>query len=411
VGQTTFMTSSLPSNGDSRRPHICMVVHSHYPVGEPRAEREAQAAVEAGYAVDVICLRLPNEPTAETIDEIGIRRLPVRHSRGAGVLRAVVEYVGFATRATLSVLRIHRHAPIDVVYVHAPPDFLIATSLVPRLLGSRVVLDIHDLSPHMYNARFGRRFLATHVERGLRLVERTACAIAHRVITVHDPYREELIAHGVPARKISVVMNSPAANALDLARATATNEDKSDGFIVAYHGTVTHWYGVDLVVEAIALLEDRIPHLRGLILGEGDALASAEDLAHKLDVASRIDFSNTFLSHIEALARVSGASCGVIPNRPTQLNRFALSSKLLEYVGLEIPAVVARLETLEAHFGSDEVTFFEPGDVDSLAAAIAWVAEHPAEARAKAERARTRAQEYSWSTSRARLLEALSSIV
>jgi glycosyltransferase involved in cell wall biosynthesis len=387
-----------------------MVVHSHYPVREPRAEREAQVAIEAGYAVDVICLRLPDEPTVETVDEIGIRRLPVRHIRGAGVIRAVVEYVGFASRAILAVLRIHRQKPIDVVYVHAPPDFLIATALVPRLLGSRVVLDIHDLSPHMFNVRFGGSRLGRQVERVLRLVERTACTLAHRVITVHEPYREQLIAHGVPAEKISVVMNAPAAEALDVARADATNNGTPEGFVVAYHGTVTHWYGVDLIVEAIARLQDRVSELRGLILGEGDALASAEELARKLGVASRIEFSNTFVSHLEALARVAGASCGVIPNRPTPLNRFALSSKLLEYVGLEIPAVVARLETLESHFGSDEVTFFEPGDADSLADAIAWVAEHPAEARVKAARAKERAQEYSWSASRARLLEALSSV-
>jgi glycosyltransferase involved in cell wall biosynthesis len=386
-----------------------MVVHSHYPVREPRAEREAKAAVEAGYIVDLICLRLPNEPPVETVDGIGIRRLPIRHLRGAGVLRAIVEYVGFATRASLAVLRIHRQERIDIVYVHAPPDFLIVTALIPRLLGSRVVLDIHDLSPHMFNARFAGSRLGRQVERVLRLLERTACALAHRVITVHEPYRKELIANGVPAGRISVVLNSPPAEALDRAR-EASNNGAPDDFVVAYHGTVTHWYGVDLIVEAIARLDGRMPQLRGLILGEGDALASAEELAQELGVGSRIDFSNTFLSHVDALARVAGASCGVIPNRPTPLNRFALSSKLFEYVGLEIPAVVARLETLEAHFGSDEVTFFEPGDADSLAAAIAWVAEHPAEARVKAKRAKARAQEYSWPASRARLLEAFSSV-
>jgi glycosyltransferase involved in cell wall biosynthesis len=387
-----------------------MVVHSHYPVREPRAERAAHVAVEAGYAVDVICLRLPSEAAAETVDQIRIRRLPIRHLRGAGVVRTMLEYIGFATRSTLAVLETYRRERIDIVYVHAPPDFLIVAALIPRLLGSKVVLDIHDLSSHMFNVRFGGGLLGRQVERVLRLVERTSCALAHRVITVHEPYREELIAHGVAPGKISVVMNSPAANTLEIARAASANGASPDGFVVAYHGTVTHWYGVDLIVEAIARLEDRVPQLRGLILGEGDALPSAEALAHKLGVASRIDFPTTFVSQIEALTRVAGASCGVIPNRPTPLNRFALSSKLLEYIGLEIPTVVARLETLEAHFGPDEVTFFEPGDVDSLAAAIAWVAEHPEEARAKAVRARDRAQEYSWSASRARLLEALSSV-
>ena len=387
-----------------------MVVHSHYPVGEPRAEREAHVAVEAGYAVDVICLRLPNEAAIETVDQIGIWRLPIRHLRGAGFVRTMLEYIGFATRSTLAVLRTHRLKQIDIVYVHAPPDFLIAAALIPRLLGSKVVLDIHDLSPHMFNVRFGSGLLGLQVERVLRLVERTSCALAHRVITVHEPYREELIANGVRPEKISVVMNSPPADAVALARAASANGGSPDRFVVAYHGTVTHWYGVDLIVEAIALLQDQVPQISALILGEGDALTASEELAENLGVASRIDFSNTFVSHADALARVATASCGVVPNRPTPLNRFALSSKLLEYTGLEIPAVVARLETLEAHFGSDEVTFFEPGDVHSLASAIAWVAEHPAEARAKAERARARAQEYSWSESRVRLLEALSSL-
>ena len=131
-----------------------MIVHSHYPVGEPRAEREALAAVEAGYAVDVICLRWPDEAQSETLNSIRITRLPVQHVRGASALRSISEYVGFALRATVAAVRIHRKASLDIVYVHAPPDFLFVTAMVPRLLGSRVVLDIHDLSPDMYEARF-----------------------------------------------------------------------------------------------------------------------------------------------------------------------------------------------------------------------------------------------------------------
>jgi glycosyltransferase involved in cell wall biosynthesis len=203
-------------------------------------------------------------------------------------------------------------------------------------------------------------------------------------------------------------MNGPGAVAADRARAAATDGLTPSSFLVAYHGTVTHWYGVDLVVEAIAGLEERIPQLRALVLGEGDALESAEALARKLGVDGRIDFSRAYVSHGEALRRVAGASCGVIPNRRSRLNRFALSSKLLDYVELGVPVVVARLETLAAHFSPDEVTFFEPDDPQSLGEAIAWVAEHPVEAREKAERARRRGVNYSWQESRARLLEALS---
>jgi glycosyltransferase involved in cell wall biosynthesis len=170
---------------------------------------------------------------------------------------------------------------------------------------------------------------------------------------------------------------------------------------------VTHWYGVDLVIEAMAQLRERIPQLRGLVLGEGDALPEVRDLAEERGLATMIEFPTRLVSQAEAICRVAGASVGVIPNRPSPLNRFALSSKLLEYVSLGVPVVVARLETLAAHFGPDEVTFFEPGNVGSLASAIDWVAQHPRAAAEKAVRAQERAEQYSWTRNRERLIAAL----
>jgi glycosyltransferase involved in cell wall biosynthesis len=215
------------------------------------------------------------------------------------------------------------------------------------------------------------------------------------------------VEHGVPRSKIAVVMNAPDTEAINDARAAAAAEADHGRFVVSYHGTITHWYGVDLIIEAVARLRERVPDIRAVILGEGDALPAVEQLASRLAVDRQIEFQKGFVSHEEALRRVASASCGVIPNRRSQLNRFALSSKLLDYVLLGVPVVVARLETLAAHFSPEEVTFFEGDDAESLAEAIAWVAEHPTDAREKAERARRRAEEYSWAKSRARLLEAL----
>ena len=382
-----------------------MVVHAQYPLGEPRVEREARAAVGAGHLVDVICLMAPGEPASATIEGIRVHRLPVEHLRGAGAVQMIREYFGFTFRAAVETGRLHRQHPIDVVHVHAPPDFLILSGLIPRLGGSGIVLDIHDLSPDMFAARFGSRHVAGFVQGCLRLVERTACTLADRVITVHDAYRRELVAHGVPSERIEVVMNAVETGAASRARATVSAPN--DGFVVAYHGTITDWYGVDLLVKAVAQLEDRVPTIRALVLGDGDALPPTEELARQLGVDDRFQFSRAYLPHDEVLRVVAAASCGIIPNRPTRLNRFALSSKLLEYVALGIPVVAARLETLAAHFSEDEVTFFTPDDTDSLADAIAWVAQHPLEAREKAERARERAEAYSWPANHARLLATL----
>jgi glycosyltransferase involved in cell wall biosynthesis len=149
--------------------------------------------------------------------------------------------------------------------------------------------------------------------------------------------------------------------------------------------------------------------VRCVILGDGDALVSVEQRAEDLGVADLLEFSRGYLPIEVALERVALAQCGVIPNRPSEYNRFALSSKLFEYVALGIPAVVARLETLAAHFDPDEVTFFEPGDASALARAITWVAQNPAAAEGMAVRARTRGHEYSWAEHRRRYLEVIAS--
>src|SRR5205085_10101871 len=132
-----------------------------------------------------------------------------------------------------------------------------------------------------------------------------------------------------------------------------------------------------------------IPRARGLILGGGDALDAVRTRAADRGLAERVTFTG-WLPAAEALGQISRANCGVIPNLPTELNRFALSTKLFEYIGIGIPVVVAKLETLEAHFSDAEVTFFKPGDPESLADAFRWIATHPDEANAKTGRARER---------------------
>ena len=55
------------------------------------------------------------------------------------------------------------------------------------------------------------------------------------------------------------------------------------------------------------------------------------------------------------LRAVQRRSVGVVPNLPTRLNRYALSTKLFEYVALGIPVVCADLPTIREHFSDDEV--------------------------------------------------------
>ena len=393
------------TSGHRNGRRLCMVVHSSYPI-DPRVRREARAAVDAGHSVDVICLRDPGQLRFEIIEGVAVRRLSIRHVPGRRVWRVLYEYLAFVSVATLALGPAAVRRRYQVIHIHNPPDFLIVAGLFPRLFGSKLILDVHDLSSHMFRSRFQGR--AGHLAgRLLDLIERWAGRLAHVVLTVHEPYRRELVTHGVAADKVVVVMNTTDEAVVSAVRRRRTRL-KSDGFLVGYSGTIAPWYGVNLIVDAIEEIARELEYAKALILGGGDMLDAVRAHAVARGVADRMEFSGGWLPVEQTLGRLSHASCGVIPNLPTELNRYALSTKLFEYIALDLPVVVARLETLQGHFSEQEVTFFTPGDSASLARALKWVATHPREAKAKADRARARvALEYSWPTNRDRYLAAV----
>jgi glycosyltransferase involved in cell wall biosynthesis len=381
-----------------------MLVHGPYPL-DPRVVREARVALHEGYEVDVVATRQPGERSEENVQGIRVIRLPVTHTMGGSAARIFSEYVNFSVRACARLVGLARKRRYAVVHVHNPPDFLIAAALIPRLLGARVILDIHDLSPDMFSMRFDGRRGARVGDWALRRIERWATAIADGVITVHSAYAHELARRGVPAEKLTVVMNSVDERALPSAGRTSR-----EGFRVVYHGTVTPPYGLELVVEAMARLVDPLPDIRLDVYGAGDSITTARDRAAELGVSERVHFTDRYLPHSEVLKHVRSANAGVIPNLPTPLNRFALSSKLFEYVVLGVPVVSADLPTIREHFADDEVRFFRAGDADALAGALLDVASNPPAARARAEKARKRYEAYSWPRNAAKYAELLGRI-
>jgi hypothetical protein len=347
-----------------------VVLHGSYPLGNGRAPKLVSAALKQGFEVDVVAMRRPGEPRKESLGGARILRLPLSHRRGRGMMAMLLEYVGFAALASLSVGTLALRRRYAIIEVQSPPDFLVLAAAVPKLLGARVVLDVQDFSADMFEMRFGRRRGAEAAQRLIRSIERYAGGFADAVLTVHQPYREELAANGVPLEKTVVVMNALNEGLLRPAR------DKANAnlFRVMYHGTVT-------------------PHE---IYGEGDAFPAVRTQTERAGLVDRVALVDRYLPQQEVLERARMASVGVVPNLPVRLNRFALPTKMFEYVALGVPVVAADLPTIRAHFSANEISFFRPGDPGSLAAALLDVARDPTAAASRAAAARRRYERYRW---------------
>lgn len=346
------------------RPHVCMIVHAYYPLGETRVQREAAALVGDGIDVTVFCLRGERESPREVIEGVTVRRLPVRRRRGSGIARQALEYLRFLLLSAVRVSGAHLRRRFDVIQVHTPPDALVFAGLLPKLLGARLVLDIHDLLPEFYAERTGKDSDSWIVSL-VRLEERISCALADRVVTVTSHWRDDLERRGVPADKLGVVMN--------LADPALFNSEKrpEDGrFVVLYHGTFTERYGVDLLVEAAAVLRDTIPGLEVHLVGDGEQRQALVRLVERLGVTDIVSVSDGMVGPELLGEIVSSADVGVVPNRSNPFTDGLLPTKLLEYVLTGTPAVVADTPGVRRYFDEAMVAFFKPGDSAEMAARI-----------------------------------------
>jgi glycosyltransferase involved in cell wall biosynthesis len=160
-------------------------------------------------SVDVIC---PGTPTLggrrsiEGVDIHPVGTLDVQNELSP--LAYIKRDVAFVVRAAVAALRLHIRNRYDVVQVNTMPDYLVAAAALPKLLGAKVVLDVHDLVPELYAAKFGVDE-SDPIIKLATFVERCCVHFADRALAVHRPHLEALLRHGNCESKFSIVMNTP----------------------------------------------------------------------------------------------------------------------------------------------------------------------------------------------------------
>jgi glycosyltransferase involved in cell wall biosynthesis len=278
----------------------------------------------------------------------------------------------------------------------------VAAALIPRLRGSRIVFDVHDFAPELFELYFRRAPPA--IERALAGMERWAFRTADAVLTVNARYAERIAA--IRGATAEVVLNS-----LDEGLLPDVAPPASEFFRIVTHGTLNEHYGVDVLVEAFGQLREEIPNARLEIYGDGDAVEVIRRRIRELALTEEVTFEGRYLPQPEALAHVAGAQVGVIANLGLSRNHQALPVKLLEYVAMGIPVVTSDLTAIHDYFDEDELVFVPPGDSAPLAAALIDAARNPVEAAARAIRALDRYASYRWEVQAQHYLALLDSLV
>ena len=243
-----------------------MVAFTEY-AGDTRVRREAEALADRGDDVLVICLKDRQKPYAKTLNGVKIWRVPIKDLDGGGRIQYVVRYCCFFVLATFMLAFSHLSRRYDTVQVHTMPDFMIFTAIVPKLLGAKIVLDVHDLVPELYMSKFGVNAGATQV-RLLTLIERISVGFADKAIAVSEDHLDVLVEHGNPREKFAVLLNVPDQKIFAPRYVVKTGDGHI--FRILYHGTVEKRYGLEVALRAIAVVRLTTANVEMRVVGGGE---------------------------------------------------------------------------------------------------------------------------------------------
>jgi len=343
---------------------ICMVAYTHY-ITDSRVRREAEALANRGDVVDFISLGYGEKVVVEQVNQVRLIKIPVSRYRGASAMRYIFSYLQFFLRVSVLLAKLHLKNRYQVIQVHTMPDFMVFVAIFPKFLGAKVILDVHDLMPELYQSKFG--YTDSHLLiRFITWMERSSIRFADYAIAVHKPHLDALCRHGNPPSKFIVLLNLPDMKVLEYGGGNSyTNTEP--GFELIYHGTISERHGLEVAIHAVSILKEKIQGLRLKIIGDGDDVQRLMRLIDELDLRDFVKIKQGMVPLNELVGEIRCADVGVIPLLYDDFTKFMLPVKLLEYVALNIPVICSRTETIEAYFDDSMIQYSFPGSVTELA--------------------------------------------
>ena len=321
---------------------VCIVVENLPVPVDRRVWCEARALRDAGYAVSVICPKGKNSCTAsyEILDGIHIYRH--RAWEAAGAIGYLVEYAWALLAELYLVLKVFSHSRFRVLQGCNPPDTIFLIGLILRPFGVRYIFDHHDLSPEVFEAKFGGA-------RGLfcsltRLAEKWSFRVANVSIATNESFKEVAVTRGGKRpEEVFVVRNCPDLTAFRLG--PVRPEIKQKPLMVVYVGFMGQQDGLDLLLESIEHIvkREKRQDTHFLLIGKGTMLPALREMAAKKELDRFVTFTGQ-VPHDEVVSYLSNADVGVAPDPKTPMNDNSTMIKIFEYMALALPVVLFDLK-------------------------------------------------------------------
>jgi glycosyltransferase involved in cell wall biosynthesis len=313
----------------------------------------------------------------DTVQDVPVDRVPLYPSHSRSVLGRILNYASFAV--SLSVYGILNRTRADVLYAYHPPLTVgLAAALIATVRRLPLVYDVQDMWPDTLAAT---GMLSNPI--ALKIIG-TVChwvyARADRIVVQSPGFKEILIRRGVPAAKIAVIYNW--ANEADTRPRFDTDLSAFalvGRFNVVYAGAIGPSQGLDTVVQAAKLLEEKHPRVQFILVGEGIEVEHLRRLAAKRDAKSVRIMPRLPSSDIASLLAASDAL--LVHLKDEELFGITIPSKTQFYLAMGKPIIMGvRGDAAALIEQADAGVMVRPQDPSGLADAVEQLASLPPDA-------------------------------
>jgi glycosyltransferase involved in cell wall biosynthesis len=283
----------------------------------------------------------------------------------AGLERDGVRVIGLerlgklSFRAWLPLVKLLREENVDVLHGH-----MFGSNVWAAILGGMCKVPAVVAHEHMWSYDGGRSRAV--IDR--QVIARSSDAF----IAVSETGRDLMVScEGLKPRDIVVIPNGiPAIEAPPRAGARERFGLAADDRAVGSVGHLRPEKAFEVLVEAAALLRERVPGVRVLIAGEGDEREMLEGLIRSrgLDGTVELVGAREDVAHLLAALDVA-VCCSDFEGGPLSV---------MEYMRAGLPVVASRVGGLPELLGSEGAVFVPPRDGAALAGGIARILEDDA---------------------------------
>jgi glycosyltransferase involved in cell wall biosynthesis len=381
-----------------------MVAYTFYE-SDNRVRRYAQTLLGEGYEVDAFALRREGLSPEEVVDSVRVFRLQKREINEKNPFGYLFRLLRFFFKSAWAVTREHMRCRYDLIHVHSVPDFEVFATLIPKLMGARIILDIHDIVPELYATKF-RISDKTILFRLLVFIERLSIKFADHTIIANHLWHQRLLERSARPEECSTVLNYPDRSVFYRRPRKPRGEGE---FVMFYPGTLSWHQGVDLVIRAMALLRAAAPDLRFIVYGDGHERDALLALVKELDLESQVSIQAE-KSVKEVAETMADVDLGVEPKRKRSFANEALSTKILEFMAMDVPVLASDTRVHEMYF-KDAIEYFESDNIEQLAAKILELKQNQAKRDSLRARGTNLVQQYDWHEKKREYLDLVDRLV